>query len=260
MKIVLLAGGLGTRILEESAFKPKPMIEIGGYPILWHIMKEFSFYGFNEFVICAGYKQELIKSWFSSYFQNRSDVTFDFRSGDPSISYAHSSVEPWKVTVVDTGYSTPTGGRIRKIREYVEEEPFFMTYGDGLCDVDIAQLLKFHKSHGKIATLTSVTLAQDKGILDINADNTVRSFREKRANDGATINAGYMVLNPGIFDYIPSVDTVFEAEPLERLAAERQLMSYQHKGFWQCMDNIREKSVLESMWANGDAPWKKWTD
>ena len=260
MKVVLLAGGLGTRIAEESSFKPKPMIEIGGYPILWHIMKEFSFYGFNEFVVCAGYKQEMIKAWFADYFQRQSDVTFDYSLRIPYVSYQRSRVEPWMVTIADTGYATPTGGRIKRIKEYVGDEPFFMTYGDGLCDVDISSLLRFHKGHGKIATLTSVTLSQDKGVIDIDSNNTVKAFREKKMNDGLTINAGYMVLNPEIFDYIADDNTVFESEPLEKLAMQGELMSYQHKGFWQCMDNLREKNLLEEMWRGGSAPWKKWTD
>ena len=260
MKVVLLAGGFGTRISEESVAKPKPMIEIGGKPILWHIMKYFSYYGFNEFIICAGYKQDYIKEWFSNYFLNNSDITFDFRKGSNEIIIHQKRIEPWVVTIVDTGLHTMTGGRIKRIRDYIGEEPFFMTYGDGVCDVDIKKLLEYHMSHGKVATLTSVKLEQQKGVLDIGGDNAVKSFREKNISDGASINAGYMVLNPEIFDYINGDDTVFEKEPLEELAESGELMSYMHKGFWQCMDNVREKAMLEAMLESGKAPWKKWKD
>lgn len=257
MKVVLLAGGFGTRISEESEIKPKPLIEIGGMPILWHIMKEYSFYGFNEFVICAGYKQHLIKDWFATYFLRTSDVTFDLTEQN-KITILNQHSEPWKVTVVDTGLNTMTGGRIKRIRPYVDDEPFFMTYGDGVCDVEIDKLLEFHNSHGKIATLTSVTVVQQKGILEVSGDNAVRSFREKSASDGSLINAGYMVLNPEVFDYIKDDKTVFEKESLVRLADDNQLMSYQHTGFWQCMDTKRELDILKKIWEGGDAPWKRW--
>ena len=260
MKVVLLAGGLGTRISEESQFKPKPMIEIGGKPILWHIMKEYSYYGYNDFIICAGYKQHIIKEWFADYFLHNSDVTFDFTSGRNKMKIHEQHCEPWKVTVVDTGLNTMTGGRIKRIQKYVGNEPFLMTYGDGVCDVNICDLVEFHKQHGKLATLTAVTLEQEKGILDIGGDNAVKSFREKRKSDGASINAGYMVLNPEIFDYIEGDATVFEKEPLERLVKEGELMSYMHKGFWQCMDNKREMDMLEKCLATNAAPWKKWND
>ena len=260
MKVVLLAGGFGTRISEESVYKPKPMIEIGGQPILWHIMKEYSYYGHNEFIICAGYKQYIIKEWFNNYFLHNSDISYDFRNGINEMTVCHQHCEPWKVTVVDTGLHTMTGGRIKRIQEYVEDEPFFMTYGDGVCDVDISKLLEFHKGHGKIATLTAVMLEQTKGVLNIGGDNAVKSFREKNISDGAPINAGYMVLNPEIFDYIEGDQTVFEKEPLERLAEEGELMSYRHKGFWQCMDNKREMDMLEKLLETGNAPWKKWED
>ena len=258
MKTVLLAGGFGSRISEESAFKPKPMVEIGGKPILWHIMKEFSYYGHTEFIICAGYKQEYIKEWFSNYFIHNSDITFDYRDNKNKMTIHHSHLEPWKVTIVDTGYNTMTGGRIKRIQEYVENEPFFMTYGDGVCDVDINKLLAFHKKHGKIATLTAVKMGQDKGVLNIGGDNAVKSFREKNVNDGVTINAGYMVLEPQIFNYLTDDSCVFEKEPLTKLANEGQLMSYTHTGFWQCMDNIREKEMLEKLLLKNAAPWKKW--
>ncbi len=257
MKVVLLAGGFGTRFSEESEFKPKPMIEIGGMPILWHIMKEYSHYGFNEFVICAGYKQHIIKEWFADYFLHTSDITFDFTQGSRVIVH-DQYVEPWKVTVVDTGLHTMTGGRLKRIRKYVGEEPFLMTYGDGVCDVDICKLVDYHKEHGKIATLTAVKQKQQKGILSIGGDNAVHSFREKAADDGALINAGYMVLNPEIFSYIEDDSTVFEQEPLEKLAVRGELMSYTHEGFWQCMDTKREKDMLEKLWDDRCAPWCTW--
>lgn len=258
MKVVLLAGGFGTRISEESTFKPKPMIEIGGMPILWHIMKEYAYYGHTEFIICAGYRQEYIKEWFSNYFLHNSDVTFDFRDGKNEMTIHHSHLEPWNVTIVDTGYNTMTGGRIKRIQEYVGNEPFFMTYGDGVCDVDINKLLEFHKSHGKIATLTAVKMVQEKGVLDIGGDNAVKSFREKNIKDSAPINAGYMVLQPEIFDYLDGDSCVFEKTPLVTLAEQGQLMSYIHEGFWQCMDNIREKNMLDKLLAENKAPWKHW--
>ena len=258
MKVVLLAGGLGTRISEESQYKPKPMIEIGGKPILCHIMKEYSYYGFNDFIICAGYKQYVIKEWFADYFLHNSDITFDFTKGSNDMIVHNQHCEPWKVTIVDTGLNTMTGGRIKRIREYVNDETFMMTYGDGVCDVDLSKLLAFHKEHGKIATLTAVQLEQEKGVLDIGEDNSVKSFREKRNIDGALINAGYMVLEPKIFDYIEGDDTVFERGPLEKLVSENQLMSYKHSGYWQCMDTKREKDILEKLWESGQAPWKKW--
>lgn len=260
MKVVLLAGGLGTRISEESVFKPKPMVEIGGKPILWHIMKEYTYYGHNEFIICAGYKQHIIKEWFGNYFLHNSDVSFDYRNGKNEMVFHETHMDSWKVTVVDTGLNTMTGGRIKRIQKYIVNEPFLMTYGDGVCDVDINKLISFHNSHGKIATLTAVMQDQSKGVLDIGGDNAVKSFREKKISDSAPINAGYMVLNPEIFDYINGDQTVFEREPLERLAEEGQLMSYMHKGFWQCMDNTREKSMLDKLLESGKAPWKKWED
>ena len=257
MKVVLLAGGFGSRISEESQFKPKPMIEIGGMPILWHIMKEYELYGHTEFIICAGYKQEYIKDWFASYFLHNSDVSFDFRQGKNEMTIYHSQIEPWKVTVVDTGYNTMTGGRIKRIQRYVGNEPFLMTYGDGVCDVEIDKLIEYHKSHGKFATLTAVKMAQDKGVLYIEG-GSVKSFREKNMADGAPINAGYMVLEPRIFDYLTDDTCVFEKVALTKLAEEGQLMSYIHTGFWQCMDNIREKNMLDKLLQTGKAPWKRW--
>ncbi len=260
MKVVLLAGGLGTRISEETAYVPKPLIEIGGMPILWHIMKCYSYYGFNEFIICAGYKQQTVKQWFADYFINSSDITFDYSSGSDVEIIHKSRAEAWKVTIVDTGLNTMTGGRIKRIRDYVGDEAFLMTYGDGVCDVNISDLVDFHKKHGKTATLTAVLQDQSKGILDIGGDNAVKSFREKKLSDSTPINAGYMVLNPEVIDLIEGDNTVFEHEPLEKLAESGQLMSYMHKGFWQCMDNVREKELLEKLLEGGKAPWKKWED
>lgn len=257
MKVVLLAGGLGTRISEESEYKPKPMIEIGGMPILWHIMKEYSYYGFNEFIICAGYKQQIIKEWFRDYFLYTSDITFDLTEEYKMVVH-DKHTEPWKVTVVDTGLNTLTGGRIKRVQKYIGDHPFMMTYGDGVCDVDIRKLLEYHEAHGKMATLTSVMVEQQKGILDVSGDNAVRSFREKSSSDGALINAGYMVLNPEVFDYIDGDQTSFEREPLEAIARQGELMSYRHTGYWQCMDTKKEKETLEKLWAEGKAPWKKW--
>lgn len=258
MKVVLLAGGYGTRISEETHIKPKPMIEVGGNPIIWHIMKEYSHYGFNDFIICAGYKQHIVKEWFNNYFIYTSDVTYDMTNGKKIILHEQHS-EPWRVTVVDTGLNTMTGSRIKKIQKYVGNEPFMMTYGDGVCDVNIRELLKFHQEHGKMATLTAVMLDQSKGVLNIGGDNAVRSFREKSIKDSAPINAGYMVLEPEIFDYLPEGrdDCVFE-KVLERVAEKNQLMSYLHHGFWQCMDTLREKIELEKLWESGHAPWMVW--
>ena len=258
MKVVLLAGGYGTRIAEETHIKPKPMIEIGGKPIIWHIMKEYSHFGFNDFIICAGYKQHIIKEWFNNYFIYTSDVTYDMTDGKKVILHEQHS-EPWRVTVVDTGLNTMTGGRIKRVQKYIGNESFLMTYGDGLCDVNIKDLVRFHKKHGKVATLTSVMLDQSKGILNIGGDNTVKSFREKSLKDSAPINAGYMVLEPKIFDYLPiNDDTCIFEQVLEKLAEKGELMSYSHCGFWQCMDNLREKIELEDLWQSGQAPWKVW--
>ena len=258
MKVVILAGGLGTRISEESHLKPKPMIEIGGKPILYHIMKEYSYYGYNEFIICAGYKQHIIKEWFANYFLYNSNVTFDFTKGKDSMFIHDQFCEPWKVTVVDTGLNTMTGGRLKRIQPYVKDETFMMTYGDAVCDVNIAELVKFHRKHGKTATLTSVMLKQQKGILDIGGDGAVKAFREKSLADGVPVNAGYMVLEPDIFSYLENDQTIFEKVPLEKLVHKGELISYMHNGFWQCMDNKREKDILEKLLKEGKAPWKTW--
>lgn len=235
------------------------MVEIGGMPILWHIMKEYSAYGINDFIICAGYKQEIIKEWFNNYFLYTSDVTFDFTQGHHVVMHEQHA-EPWRVTVVDTGEGTLTGSRIKRVQRYVGDETFCMTYGDGVCDVDIRKVVDFHRRHGKIATLTAVLQKQSKGVLNIGGDFAVKSFREKSQLDSAPINAGYMVLEPAIFDYLTEDGCIFEQEPMRRLAAEGQLMSYQHRGFWQCMDTLFEKKELERLWESGKAPWKVWED
>lgn len=261
MKVVILAGGMGTRLSEETVTKPKPMVEIGGRPILWHIMKLYSYYGYNDFIICCGYKQHMIKEWFADYYLYNSDVTFDFTSGETEgvkMEIHKSETEPWRVTCVDTGYSTMTGGRIKRIQKYIGNEPFMLTYGDGVCDVNISKLVEFHKSHGKLATLTAVVQKQEKGVLDISDVGAVRSFREKKAIDESPINAGFMVLEPQVFDYLTDDECVFEAKPLETLAQNGELMSYRHEGFWQCMDSFREKQELEMIWNKGNAPWKMW--
>lgn len=259
MKVVILAGGFGTRISEESYLKPKPMLEIGGKPILWHIMKEYSHYGFNDFIICCGYKQHVIKEWFADYYLYNSDVTFDFTQENKMTVHNNVS-EPWKVTLVDTGLNTMTGGRVKRVQKYIGDETFMLTYGDGVCDVNISDLLEFHKKQGKIATLTAVSVAQRFGILEIQEDQTITSFREKNADDGSRINGGYMVLEPQIFDYIEGDSTVFEKGPLERVAAEGQLSSYTFDGYWQCMDTKREMDKLNELWDSGEAPWKTWED
>ena len=257
MKVVLLAGGYGTRISEESHLKPKPMIEIGGKPILWHIMKEYSHYGFNEFIVCCGYKQHVIKEWFANYYLHNSDITFDF-TNDNNMVVHNNVAEPWKVTLVDTGLNTMTGGRIKRIKPYIGNESFMLTYGDGVSDVDIKELVEFHKKHGKIATMTAVNVGQQFGVLEIEKDGTISKFREKSNADGGVINAGYMVLNPDIFDYLADDTTVFECEPLEQVAKEGQLVAYKHNGFWKCMDTTRDKQQLEKMIEENNAPWMVW--
>lgn len=257
MKVVLLAGGFGTRISEESHLKPKPMIEIGDQPILWHIMKSYSHYGFNEFIICAGYKQHVIKEYFADYYLHRSDITFDFSNNNELI--IHNNVaEPWKVTVVDTGLNTMTGGRIKRIKRYLDDEPFMLTYGDGVCDLNIQDLVAFHKKHGKLATMTAIQPGGRFGTLEIDENNVIERFAEKRKEDGGWINGGYMVLDPKVIDYIEGDSTTFEREPLEKLSHEGQLVAYRYDGFWQCMDTLRDKMLLESLIESGKAPWMKW--
>lgn len=261
MKVVILAGGFGTRISEESHLKPKPMIEIGGMPILWHIMKCYSAYGFNDFIICCGYKQHVIKEFFNNYFLRSSDITFDFTNNTNHMKVHKTSTEEWKITVADTGLNTMTGGRIKRVKKYLNEgEPFMLTYGDGLCDVDLEALVRFHRSHGKLATMTVVDAGQRFGVIKIGDGDKIDSFREKRSFDGNPINGGFMVLDPEVLDYIDGDDTIFEKKPLEALAKDDQLMGFKHDGFWQCMDTQRDKETLEKIWYSGEAPWKKWED
>ena len=257
MKVVILAGGYGTRISEESHLKPKPMIEIGGKPILWHIMKEYSYYGFNDFIICCGYKQNIIKQWFADYYLYNSDVTFDF-SDNNKMTVHNNVAEPWKVTLVDTGLDTLTGGRVKRIEKYIGDEPFMLTYGDGVSDINILDLLKFHKETGKMVTITAASLQQRFGVLDIDDENVVSSFREKSTDDGSKINAGYMVLEPEIFKYITGDDEMLENEPFDRIVELGQLAAYKFDGYWQCMDTKREHEKLEALWESGNAPWKHW--
>ena len=258
MKVVILAGGLGTRISEESHLRPKPMIDIGGMPILWHIMKHYSAYGYNDFIICLGYKQHMVKEFFADYFLYMSDVTFDIQNNQMEVH--NKPADPWKVTLIDTGLHTMTGGRIKRVQKYIGDEPFMLTYGDGVSNVNLRELEAFHRSHGKIATITTVNLAQLKGVLDVDDNNQIISFREKQEDDGSLINGGFMVFNPEIFRYLKDDDTVLEQGPLTQLAEEGQLMSFYHDGFWQCMDTQREREKLQKLWDSGNAPWKIWKD
>lgn len=260
MKVVILAGGLGTRINEESHLKPKPMIEIGNSPILWHILKGYSYYGFNDFIICCGYKGYVIKEYFADYYLHCSDITFDFSNNNEII--IHNNVaEPWKVTVVDTGLKSQTGARIKRIQKYIGNETFMMTYGDGVSNVNIIELLKFHKIQRKIATITAIQPGGRFGVLDMDECQSVNRFSEKSKEDGGWINAGFMVLEPQVFDYLDNSESlIFEREPLEKLALDGQLVAYKHNGFWQCLDTLRDKNHLEDYWSNGTAPWKIWEE
>ena len=256
MKAVILAGGLGTRISEETIIKPKPMIEIGGKPILWHIMKIYSFHGINEFIICCGYKGYVIKEYFANYFLHQSDITFDMSKNEMKIHQERA--EPWKVTLIDTGENTMTGGRIKRINSYLNEgEDFCLTYGDGLANIDISKLVSFHKNHGKVATLTAIYPPGRFGALEI-TENRVTSFYEKPRGDGALINGGYFVLKPNALDYIKGDVTIWEQEPLNNLATDGELLSFKHEDFWQPMDTLRDKHYLEELWETGKAPWKLW--
>ncbi|MFS8930193.1 glucose-1-phosphate cytidylyltransferase [Cupriavidus taiwanensis] len=254
MKVVILAGGLGTRISEESHLKPKPMIEIGGKPILWHIMKIYSHYGINDFVICLGYKGYVIKEYFANYFLHMSNVTFDMARNHMEVHERYA--EPWRVTLIDTGAETLTGGRLKRVRDYVGDDTFCFTYGDGVTNLDIGALLKFHKQHGKLATVTAIQPPGRYGALNLNG-STVSNFQEKPAGDGAWINGGFFVLEPKVFDYIENDRTSWESTPLQRLAHEGELMAYQHTGFWQAMDTLRDKNHLEDMWESNPL-WKVW--
>jgi glucose-1-phosphate cytidylyltransferase len=256
MKVVILAGGLGTRISEETVVRPKPMVEIGGKPILWHIMKIYSHYGFHEFVICLGYKGYMIKEYFSNYFLHMSDVTFDMRHN--SMEVHQKNAEPWKVTLVDTGENTMTGGRIKRVAQYIGKETFLMTYGDGVSDVNVSKLLQYHRENKKLITLTATLPGGRFGALDIDASNRIVSFKEKPAGDGSWINGGFFVAEPKVLDFITGDDTIFERGPLEEAAARNELMAFRHDGFWQAMDTLRDRTLLESLWQSGKAPWKTW--
>jgi glucose-1-phosphate cytidylyltransferase len=255
MKAVILAGGYGTRISEETQARPKPMVEVGGRPVLWHVMKTYSAHGIHEFVICLGYKGYMIKEYFANYFLHMSDVTFDLRENRMDVHHRHA--EPWRVTLVDTGEATMTGGRLKRIREYVGEETFCFTYGDGLSDVKVPELIAFHHSQGKLATITAVQPPGRFGALDLQ-QNLITGFREKPQGDGGWINGGFFVLEPRALDAIEGDRTLWEREPLERLARDGQLAAFRHLGFWQPMDTLRDKLLLESLWASGKAPWKVW--
>lgn len=256
MKVVILAGGLGTRLSEETVLKPKPMVEIGGMPILWHIMKIYAAHGYNEFIVCLGYKGYVVKEYFANYFLHKSDVTIDM--SDNSIKVHDSQAEPWKITLVDTGNESMTGGRIKRIQTHVGNEPFMLTYGDGVSDVNITELVKYHQSHGKYCTVTSVQPSGRFGALNLTADQTVQSFLEKPRGDGAWINGGFFVCQPEIFGYIAGDSTVFEKEPMEKIAADGQMKAFNHSGFWKPMDTLRDKQELEDDWLANKAKWKSW--
>lgn len=262
MKVVILAGGLGTRISEESHLKPKPIIEIGEKPILWHIMKDYSYYGFNEFIICAGYKQHVIKEWFADYFLHTCDVTYDYTNGKNEMIIHNKHVEPWKVTVVDTGLNTQTGGRVKRVKEYIGDNTFMLTYGDAVGDINISNLLEFHKAHGKIGTMSMYNFGQSKGVVEIGSNGIIDAFREKSDMDGDLINIGFMVFEPDIFNYLTGDCDVmpFEKDPLYKLVSDHELVGYVHKGYWQCMDTLREKEKLEKLWNSGKAPWMLWEE
>lgn len=260
MKVVILAGGFGTRISEESHLKPKPMIEIGGMPILWHIMKLYSYYGYNDFIICAGYKQYVIKEYFSNYFLHKSDITYDFTTGKHDMIIHNNTAEPWKVTVVDTGLNTMTGGRVKRVKKYLLDEPFMVTYGDGISDVNIADLVAYHKAHGKLMTLTGIVPEGRFGVMDFDEECGVKAFREKSKGDNGWVNGGFMVCNPEVMEYIEDDTIMLEREPMERLAAEGQLSCFKHTGFWQCVDTLRDKEKMETMWTQGNIPWQVWNN
>jgi glucose-1-phosphate cytidylyltransferase len=257
MKTVILAGGMGTRISEESHLKPKPMIEIGGRPILWHIMKTYSYYGYNDFIVCLGYKGYHIKEYFEHYFLHESDVTFNFGMQSERVIHQHSA-EPWRVTLVNTGIDTMTGGRVKKIQKYIGDNAFMLTYGDGVADININDLVAYHQSKGKIATVTAIQPSGRFGSLNLAPGNQVLGFEEKPKGDGAWINGGFFVLEPGVFEYLEGDKSVFEEDPLENLALNGELVAYKHQKFWQPMDSMRDKNKLNEMWDAGKAPWKVW--
>jgi len=256
VKAVILAGGLGTRLSEETVVRPKPMVEVGERPILWHIMKLYSHFGINDFVICAGYKGYMIKEYFQNYWLHNCDVTFDLRTRETVVH--QDGNEPWRVTVVDTGADTLTGGRIQRIREYVDGETFLLTYGDGVADVDVAASIECHREHGKLATVTAVQPIGRFGAMDLTQEHAVLSFQEKPKGDGGWVNGGFFVLEPGIFDYLGAGDSMFEQAPIEAIAAAGQLVAYKHEGFWQPMDTLRDKQLLDGLWESGEAPWRLW--
>ncbi len=256
MKVVLLAGGLGTRLAEETSIRPKPMVEIGGMPILWHIMKTYSHYGFNDFIICLGYKGYIIKEYFANYFLHKSDVTLNLK--DNSMKVHDSQAEPWTITLIDTGVNSMTGGRIKRIEQHVGNEPFLLTYGDGVGDIDIAKSVEFHKQQNRYCTVTAVQPGGRFGALNIDASLNVTSFMEKPKGDGSWINGGYFVCQPEVFSYIKDEATLWEKEPMEKLALENQLCAYKHEGFWKPMDTLRDKTDLENEWNSGNARWKVW--
>jgi len=258
MKVVILAGGFGTRLTEETEIKPKPMVEIGGKPIIWHIMKIYSHYGFNDFIICLGYKGYVIKEFFSNYFIHQSDITLNLKDNSQIIH--NSRAEPWKITLVDTGLNTLTGGRMKRVQEYIGNETFMLTYGDGVADINIKKLLEFHKKHSKYVTLTATQPSGRFGALNLDEKNNILSFKEKPQGDGAWINGGFFVLEPKIFDYIEGDQTMWEYEPLEHLAKDNQLVAYKHHGFWKCMDTLRDKRELEKLYSSKKAKWKLWED
>lgn len=258
MKVVILAGGYGSRISEESDLKPKPMIEIGGMPILWHIMKIYSYYGFDEFIICAGYKQHIIKQWFSDYFLYTSDVTFDFTKESDQLIVHDKRTEKWKVSIIDTGLDTMTGGRIKRIQKYIGDETFMLTYGDAVGNVDLTDLIKTHRKCAKIGTMSVYNFGQAKGVVELNKDGSIEAFREKADRDGDLINIGFMVLEPEVFNYLENDETVFEKTAINNLIQNHSMAAYVHKGYWQCMDTLREKHQLEKLWTLGKAPWKLW--
>lgn len=258
MKVVILAGGFGTRLSEESVLKPKPMLEIGDMPIIWHIMKIYSHYGFNEFIICAGYKQHYIKQWFSDYFFYTSDITFDYSEGNQTVTVHNKHTEPWKVTIVDTGLKTQTGGRLKRVRDYLGNDEFMLTYGDAVGDININSLLDYHYKHGCLGTITMYNFGQNKGVVESDTTGRITSFREKSELDGDMINIGFMVFKPEVLDYIEGDETTLEKGLLELLVKDEQLAGYCHKGYWQCMDTMREKKQIEKLWEENKAPWKIW--
>lgn len=256
MKVLILAGGLGTRISEESDFKPKPMVEIGGKPILWHIMKRYAYYGFNEFVVLCGYKGYVIKDYFANYYKHLADLTINLQ--DNSIEYHRTHSEPWKITLIDTGLETMTGGRVKRVAHYLNNEPFMLTYGDGVADIDIRSLLDFHRKHGKLFTLTAIQPEGRFGVIDANVEGLIEKFEEKPKGDGAWINGGYFVCQPEVLNYIEGDHTILEQEPFNKLAKDGELMAYQHRGFWKPMDTLRDKNQLERLIREGNAPWITW--